>query len=362
MVDDAYLTLALVPGVGTTRLQRLLERFGTAAGALEAPIEELVQAGGMTRTVATAIAATDRDIGRAALASVARMGGRTFTFTDPGYPALLRTISDPPPVLFAKGDLDLLTRPAVAIVGSRDHTQYGAEVTRAIAQAAAGLGLVVVSGMARGLDAIAHQAALDADGPTLGVLGTGLDLIYPAANRELFERVAARGLLLTEFLPGEPPHAASFPRRNRLISGLARVTVVVEAAHTSGALRTAECAQNQGREVLAVPGPITSPISAGTNALIRDGATPLLELRDLMDHYPEVAAPEPAVGSPWHVSQQVRALLTALRKEPLPAERLVDRCGIPVAEALAVLSTLELRGLVRQVGGFYRAAAQGLFQ
>ena len=223
------------------------------------------------------------------------MGGRVLLFDDPEYPPSLRVIPDAPPVLFVQGGLSLLDPPAVAIVGSRDHTAYGGEVGRKLAWGAASAGLVVVSGMARGLDAVAHSAALDAGGGTIGVMGNGLGVVYPAANRRLYSRVERRGLLLTEFPPGERPSAGSFPRRNRLISGLARVTVVVEAARGSGALITAGTALDQGREVMAVPGNITSPTSTGANELIRDGATPLLTIEDLLRHYPE--AVQPAVGT-----------------------------------------------------------------
>lgn len=280
---------------------------------------------------------------------------------DDRYPAILRTIPDSPATLYARGNLDLLTKPAVAIVGSRDHSRYGEEVCRALSLAASGAGLVVVSGMARGLDAVAHGAALEGGGGTIGVLGCGLGVIYPLSNRTLYERVERDGLLLTEAPPGERPHRGSFARRNRLISGLARVTVVVEAAQVSGTLGTVRCAQDQGRDVLAVPGPITSPVSVGTNNLLREGAGPLLELRDLLDHYPELAAG--STGS--KVVQESRAMvdrmLTALRHEPMPAEDLVERIGGPVEVAMEALSILELRGKVRRESGVYRAVADGLF-
>ena len=359
---EAYVTLALVPGVGCTRLQALIARFGSADRVLRASLEDL--RGVVAATVAASIRAADRAATERALATGDGMGARVLIPDDASYPAMLRTIPNPPPLLFVQGDLDLLTRPAVAIVGSRDHTRYGAEVGRAIARAAVEAGLVVVSGMARGLDAIAHLGALDGGGATIGVLGNGLGVISPSAHRELYERVARQGLLVSEFPPGERPSAGSFPRRNRLISGLARVTVVVEAAASSGALGTVEWAQSQGREVLAVPGPITSPVSAGTNALLRDGAGPLLELQDLLDHYPEVASargaaarrPEP------HDRTLFNRLLAALQSEPLPAEQLIERCGAPVDEALEALSVLELGGRVRQEAGWYRAAAGGLFR
>ena len=272
----AYLALVQVPGLGPTRLHSLLQAFDSPRGAHSAPFEFLCAVPDISRACASAIQATPLSAGRRVVEETERLGGRILIPGDVEFPALLRTIPDPPPVLFAMGSLALLERPAVAIVGSRDHTAYGETVARTVAAAAARAGIVVVSGMARGLDAVAHAAALDAGphGATIGVLGNGLGVIYPAANRLLYERVAARGLLLTEFPPGERPHAGSFPQRNRLISGLAQATVVVEAAVGSGALITAGTALEQGREVLAVPGPITSAVSAGTNRLVRDGAAP----------------------------------------------------------------------------------------
>lgn len=297
-----------------------------------------------------------------ALAAAERSGVEVLVPEDDRFPGMLRTIPDPPPILFAKGHLELLSRPAVAIVGSRDHSHYGEEVCRALSHAAAGAGLVVVSGMARGLDAVAHFAAVEAGGGTIGVLGCGIGVIYPVSNRSLYERIERDGLLLTESAPGERPHKGSFARRNRLISGLARVTVVVEAARVSGTLGTVRCAQDQGREVLAVPGPITSSVSAGTNNLLREGAGPLLELRDLLDHYPELGA---AGADESRMVQESRAmvdrLLAALHREPMPAEELVERIGIPVEAAMEALSVLELRGKVRRESGVYRAVADGLF-
>ena len=259
-------------------------------------------------------------------------------------------------------------RECVAIVGSRDHTAYGAEVCRMVAGAAAEAGITVVSGMARGLDAIAHQTALDRGGMTIGVLGNGLGVVYPAANRLLYERVAAEGLLLTEFPPGERPHAGSFPRRNRLISGLARAVVVVEAAATSGALVTVECALAQGKEVLAVPGPITSRASVGVNRLIRDGAAPLLEPADLLGLYPGLAAraesPDAAepqtVAAPPGRTPEERAVMAELVAAGIHLDQLVAILGKPVGAVLGLLLDLELAGFVEQLPGrIFRPAGKG---
>jgi DNA processing protein len=351
----AYVALALIPGIGPSRLHAVLEVCQTATGAFSAPFAFLRSIPGMTVGAASAIAAGSVDRGARALEQAERLGGRVLLLDDPEYPPLLRHVPEPAPVLFALGDASLLERPAVAIVGSRDHTAYGGEVGRAVAWAAASAGLAVVSGMARGLDAVAHDAALDAGGATIGVLGNGLGVVYPAANAGLYRRVAERGLLLTEFPPGERPTAGSFPRRNRLISGLARVTVVVEAAEGSGALITAGTALEQGREVMAVPGNITSSCSVGVNRLIRDGAEPLLDAGDLLAHYPEVEKPatRPPVARPLpdDLSVQDRAIADLLGAEPLLLEDLVVRSGRAPQDVLAALSGLEIAGVVEQHPG-----------
>jgi DNA processing protein len=350
----AMVALSLVPAVGPARLAALLDACQTALGALSAPFAFLATIPGISRACATDIAKARLDEGVRVIARTQELGGRVLLIADPDYPAMLRTIPDPPPVLYARGDLALAGKLAVAIVGSRDHSGYGAEVARLVAGGAAGAGLVVVSGMARGLDAIAHAAALDAGGTTVGILGNGLGVIYPAANRRLYERVGAQGCLLTEFPPGERPTAGSFPRRNRLISGLARVTVVIEAASGSGTMITVDTALAQGREVMAVPGAITSPVSAGTNRLLRDGATPLLELADLLRHYPEVApvaaaSSGPAAGSmppiPPHIGPLERRILELLRTGTLHVDALAEHLELPVGGVLGLLSALELQGL-----------------
>ncbi len=358
----AYVTLALTPGVGAARLATLLSACGSSVGAFSAPIAFLSALPGLGRAVASEIARRSLAEGEQVLETVERLGAVALVPADPHFPRQLREIPEPPPLLFAQGALDLLDRPMVAIVGSRNHTAYGAAACRLVSAAAAEQGLAVVSGMARGLDAIAHRAALDAGGGTIGLLGNGLGVIYPAANHALYDAVAAKGLLLTEFPPGERPHAGSFPRRNRLISGLARATVVVEAAAGSGALITAECALEQGREVLAVPGPITSVTSSGTNRLIRDGATPLLEPADLFQHYPEVAAVRP--GTDWTapsgpaaatLDAAARAVVQALGADLVHVDALAERLARPAGELLGSLCALELAGVVeQQSGGFFR--------
>jgi DNA processing protein len=354
----AYLALVQVPGLGPTRLRSLLHAFGSAIGAHSAPIGLLCSVPGVSRACASAIKATPLSVAHRLVEDVERLGARILLPDDAEFPALLRPIPEPPPVLYALGDLSVLDRPALAVVGSRDHTAYGETVARSAAAHAARAGIAVVSGMARGLDAVAHTAALDAGGTTIGVLGNGLGVIYPAANRGLYERAAERGLLITEFPPGERPHAGSFPQRNRLISGLARATLVVEAAIGSGALITAGSALDQGREVLAVPGPITSAVSAGTNRLLRDGATPYLEPADLFAHYANVVfVPEPATTAdgtrplPETLTEDERAVARLIGTEPLPLDLLAARTTKPVGVLLALLCGLELQGVVEQQPG-----------
>jgi DNA processing protein len=354
----AYLALTQVPGMGSARLRTLLTACSTAIGAHSAPFEFLCALPGFSRPLVTAIKSTPLNTGQKILDDAKKVGAQVLVGEDLQYPELLRHIPEPPTVLFALGNLSLLSRPAAAIVGSRDHSAYGAEVCRQVAGVAAASGVVIVSGMARGLDAVAHTAALDAGGTTIGVLGNGHGVIYPAANRALYERVAEKGLLITEFPPGERPRVSSFPRRNRLISGLSRVTLVIEAAGGSGALITASAALDQGREVMAVPGNITSDVSTGTNRLIRDGAAPLLEPLDLLGHFPEIV-PVTATGHaapaarrlPDTLSPEERELAGLLGPEPTHPDELANRVQRPIGEVLAMLCGLEIAGVVEQGPG-----------
>ncbi len=340
----AYVALALTPGIGSARLRTLLDACDTPLGALAAPLAFLCGLPGMSRAAATAVRDASPTDGARTLRRIAELGGGCLLPDDEGFPEALRQIPDPPTLLFALGRTSLLAHPTVAIVGSRDHTAYGALVCRQLASAAAERGIAVVSGMARGLDAQAHEAALAAGGGTIGVLGNGLGVVYPAANRALYERVGRDGLLLTEFPPGDRPRVGSFPRRNRLISGLARATVVVEARAGSGALITVEAALAQGREVLAVPGPITSPTSVGTNRLLRDGATPVLAPEDLLLLFPEAyPARRPKAEPPDPV-------LEALA-QPAHLDSVATTLGRPVEEVLARLCELEIAGVVEQRPG-----------
>lgn len=355
----ATLALTLVPGIGSQRMRLLLGAFGNAQAVLEAPHAQLAALHGIGKAAATAIRAASPQHGEKVLAQLDQLGARALLPADPDYPAQLVDIPDPPTVLYAWGDVSLLARPAVAMVGSRDHTPYGAEAVRLLASAVARRA-VVVSGMARGIDALAHAAALDVGGGSIGVLGNGFGVIYPAANGALYERMVKEGCLVTEHPPGERPHAGSFSRRNRLISGLARAVVVIEAAAQSGAIVTADSGLEQDRVILAVPGPITSPTSVGCNKLIQQGAKPALCAADILeeiglsgglhDTAMALATPAPRVP-PADLSGLQLTLWNRLTAEPQHVDALVAAARTGASDVLGALTELELRGLVRQTPG-----------
>ena len=356
----ATLALSLVPGIGSQRLRALVSTFGSAQATLAAPQSKLAALDGIGPAAATAIKAACPDDGSRVLDSLKQLGARVLIAGDHDFPASLAEIPDPPAVLYAWGDITLLTRPCVAFVGSRDHTTYGAEAARVLAAAVAPRA-VVVSGMARGIDGIAHAAALDAGAGSIGVLGNGFGVIYPAANRALYERMVRHGCLITEHPPGERPHLGSFSRRNRLISGLSRAVVVIEAAVGSGALVTANLGLEQSREILAVPGPITSPTSVGCNKLIQQGAKAVLCAADILEEIGlssaglreigvALSTPAPRVP-PVNLSGLQLTLWSRMTTEPQHVDALVAATQTGAANVLGALTELELRGLVRQGPG-----------
>lgn len=325
----ASLALSMLSGIGSATFAQLIERFGTAAKALD----DAAFAGRRREAFARA---------DDALADAARAGLHLLTAASPGLPACLLDLEDVPPVLWARGNLDLLDDvPRVAIVGTRRATAYGTRITRALAGALSRAGACVVSGMARGIDGAAHRAALAADGTTIAVLGTGADLAYPAAHCALHAEIGERGLLLSEHPPGERANGGSFPRRNRIIAGLARLTIVVEAGVKSGALITAAHATRLDRAVAAVPGPIDQPQSEGTNLLIRDGAHVIAGVEDalaLMGLTRPVRRPDLTEGGDaWRVWQ-------ALAAGPVVVDALCARTGLPADRCLSAVTDLELRG------------------
>lgn len=344
-----------VSGIGPTRLSALLDVCQSIEAAWKAPIHQL-QAAGLDRRTLESLLQTRRTLDLAAeWARVERSDATVLTWDDADYPQSLRNSPNPPPVLFVRGTLVPEDRWAVAVVGTRRASAYGREVANTLATELARNGITVVSGLALGVDAVAHQAALDAGGRTLAVLGSGVDQIYPQQNRRMGEAIMHSGAVISEYALGTRPDARNFPPRNRIISGLSRGVVVVEAGQTSGALITAKFALEQGREVFAVPGSIFHPGSVGCNELIRNGATPLLSVDDMltsildelnMTRIHEQSAAQRQV--PTNPQEQV--LLDQLSKEPSHVDDIVRRATLPPQQVTGLLAIMELKGLVRQVG------------
>ncbi|HEY7147837.1 MAG TPA: DNA-processing protein DprA [Gaiellaceae bacterium] len=288
------------------------------------------------------------------LARLRDQGVRWIGRGDPEFPSLLGAIHDPPPGLFVRGDgaLETLRGPTTAVVGARACSPYGSHVARMLGRELGRAGVVVVSGLARGVDGEAHRGALDAGGTTIAVLGCGIDRDYPAAHRELAARIRSTGLAVSEYPPGVEPMPWRFPARNRIIAGLSAATVVVEARDRSGALITADLALEEGREVFAVPGEITSALSSGTNDLLKLGATPLTRSADMLEVFGLVGAETTEV----EVSPGATRVLERLRDGPASPDELARTTGLDAGSLAAALTELELAGCAVQGGGVYRAA------
>lgn len=346
-----WLGFNLVRGIGPVRLRALLDVFGDVATAWEAPESELRLVGLDQRSLHNLLQAR-RQLDLEQLQSkVEAAGVQALTWDDPTYPALLQQIPDAPPVLYIKGELTPADEWAVALVGTRKPTLYGREVARLLASELARNGVTVVSGLARGVDGIAHHAALEAGGRTLAVLGSGLDEIYPQEHRVLAERIAECGALISDYPLGTRPEASNFPPRNRIISGLSLGVVVVEAALTSGALITADFAADHGREVFAVPGSILGQSSAGCNRLLRDGAHIVAEIGDILEilSLDQLAAKQ-AAREVLPSNPTEATVLAQLSAEPCYVDDLARAVNLPVETITSALVMMELKGMVRQVG------------
>lgn len=356
----------LVKGIGAVRFQALLDHFGDVQSAWNAPTDVLRQSGLGQKTLENLLQIRAQvDLDRV-WESIQAQGIQVLTWEDEAYPARLKEIDQPPPVLYLRGELKPEDTWAVAIVGTRRITAYGRQVTEEVASALARDGITIVSGLARGVDSVAHQAALEAGGRTLAVLGSGVDRIYPPEHRRLGEQVIAQGALVSDYPLGTPPDANNFPPRNRLISGLSLAVIVVEAGATSGALITAAFAADQGREVFAVPGNINAPSSQGTNRLVRDGAHPLLDVQDVLEVLNLTMVTEQRVARAVLPADATEArLLQVLGRQPLHVDDIRLQTGMPIEQVSAALALMELKGMVRQVGGMHYIALreeQGEYQ
>ncbi|AWN14742.1 DNA-processing protein DprA [Salinisphaera sp. LB1] len=358
---SAWLRLATTPGIGATLAGRLVARFGSAQAALTGSDAGWRDAG-LPAPARRALAEPPGEAMARTEAWLAEDGHHFLTLDHPAYPPALAELDPPPPWLYALGDLDLLDYPAIAIVGSRNPSHAGRDAAHEFGRALAAAGLVVVSGLARGIDAAAHEGALDADGYTIAITGTGLDRVYPAANKALAERIAERGLLLSEFGLGTQPLRGNFPRRNRVIAGLCTATLVVEAARASGSLITARMASAANREVFALPGSIHNPLARGCHQLIREGAKLvettdhiLEEIAGSIDGYRRGPAPRASAQNPEPPeadgNDNAAELLAAVGHDPVRIDDLVARTGWPADAVSSTLLILELEGRVQAVAG-----------
>src|SRR5688500_5242840 len=353
MDDKRYwIGFNLIKGIGAVRLQALIQYFGDLEVAWRASPADLAGAG-LGRKVIERVIQARQEVDLIKLwEKIESQGVKILTWQDESYPGRLKEIDQPPPVLYIRGEYlpdDLF---AVAIVGTRRATPYGRQITEELAAFLAVNGMTVISGLARGVDAIAHQTALKSGGRTIAVLGSGVDKIYPPEHRGLAEQMMERGAIISDYALGTPPDASNFPPRNRIISGLSLAVVVVEAGETSGALITAEFAAEQGREVFAVPGSILAPQSKGTNKLIQRGALPLLSMNDLMQALDLTRVGEQKAARKVIPTDETEArLMNVLGSEPLHVDEIRNQAELPIEKVSATLALMELKGMVRQVGG-----------
>ena len=346
-----WLRLCLIPGIGPERQRELLATFGLPERIFAAGQFSLAQVIG-EKLAATLFSHDNAAQIEAALRWASEPGNHILTLADPAYPqALLQTV-DPPCLLYAKGRIELLNAPAMAMVGARSATPQGEANAEAFAEAFSTAGLTVISGLALGVDAASHRGALKAPGSTIAVVGTGADRIYPARNAALARRISEEGLVISEFALGTAPAPYNFPRRNRIISGLARGVLVVEAALDSGSLITARTALEQGREVFAIPGSIHSPLAKGCHSLIKQGAKLVERAQDVLEelHWGgEVSAVFKAAESPQNAAEA--ALLAVIGFDPVDPDTLVSRTGLTPDALFAILTVLELDGRIARLPG-----------
>ncbi|HPT49469.1 MAG TPA: DNA-processing protein DprA [Accumulibacter sp.] len=348
-----WLRFTLIPGIGGETQRKLLTAFGLPEAVFAAGTEALSQTIG-NKAARLLHAADNRPAVERALAWAASPGHRIVCLADADYPRSLLQIPDPPTLLYVVGRVELLNQTAVAVVGSRNPTAQGIQNAERFASSLTQAGLSITSGLALGIDAAAHRGALTATGDTVAFIGTGIDRMYPAANHSLAREIALRGAIVSEFPLGTPPAAANFPRRNRLISGLSRGVLVVEATVESGSLISARLAAEQGREVFAIPGSIHSPQSRGCHKLIKQGAKLVETVEDVLDELSWTVAP-PGPESAADQPEEANALLQALGFDPCSLDELVGRSGLTTDVVSVMLLHLELDGRVATLpGGRYQ--------
>jgi DNA processing protein len=359
MAEDVFywLALSLTPGAGSILIKRLLDQFKTPEAVFQAPVEELLSIEGLGERVAREIrkGPVEKVVDRE-LYLIKEVGGKIITLKEESYPRRLRDIYDPPALLYVRGELRKEDELAISIVGSRKTSPYGRWVTEKISQDLARHGVTIVSGMARGIDGLAHGGAISGGGRTIAVLGCGVDVIYPAENRNLFKKIIDHGAVLSEFPMGSPPEGGHFPKRNRIISGLSIGVVVVQASAESGSLITAGYALEQGREVFAVPGNVGAEGSRGTHQLIKDGAKLVESSEDILEEIlpqwqRERETAEKAGGPERDLSKEEKTLYELLGESPLHIDALIRGSQFDPGKVSGLLLDMELKGLICQWPG-----------
>ena len=356
---DAFLKLALVNGVGPRTIATLIDHFGSATETLQAKLSQLGQVHRVGPKLSTLIRdSAQSDLCERVLEHCAHHDVQIILAGDPIFPRLLSEIPDPPVMLFVRGTFDPCDQLSIGMVGTRHCTSYGRTMAERLSKTLARYGITIVSGLARGIDAICHRGALEAEGRTLAVLGSSVTDIYPPEHRELAEQIIEHGALISETHPFAQPKAGVFPQRNRIISGLSIGVIVVEAADRSGSLITARHAGEQGRDLFAVPGPATSRMSRGCNQLIRDGALLIQDAEDVIEHLgPLVERAELGDGNVVHHPSELQlneienAVLQAIESLPTDIDQVIVNSKLPVPRVLSTLSVLEMRGLIKRPSG-----------
>jgi DNA processing protein len=357
---EAFVALNMIKEVGPVRVRQLLDRFGDSAAILAASRAQLQQVHGIGPDLSEAIAHWEKTVDLAAeIKRIEQSGCHIVLQSDENYPPLLKQIYDPPVLLYVQGELTVKDRNAVAMVGSRQTTHYGIEIARKLAYQLAYTGVTVVSGGARGIDTAAHQGALSAKGRTIAVLGTGINLVFPAENAELFQRIAAQGAVITQFPFNRPADKQSFPIRNRIVAGMTLGTVVVEANLTSGALITAGLAVDYGRQVFAVPGRVDSPRSKGCHDLIKKGAKLCEGVEDILGEFeymfpasnrPTLLHDAPSLPA-LTLSETEQAVYDLLDKNEISIDDIIRQSGLPSSSVSVALLGLEMKRLIKQLPG-----------
>jgi DNA processing protein len=348
-----WVALTLAPGVGSVLFKRLIEHFGSPEAVFKAKPRDLERIEGIGSKVIVSLQKFDWG-GKAEkeLRAAEKAGARIVILKDEEYPENLRFIYDPPPLLYVLGSLEPRDQWAIAVVGSRYPTTYGKSAAERIAMRLGRQGMTIVSGLARGVDSWAHRGALGGGGRTIGVLGCGIDIVYPPENQDLYDQVAAQGAVLSEFPMGTPPDSDHFPIRNRIISGLSKGVVVVEATLRSGSLITARLALEQGREVFALPGNIDSSRSAGANQLIQQGAKLVTQAEDILEEfYPAASLKISTPSAELRLSEEEKKVFGCLTSEAMHIDQVITRSALASSKVASILLSLELAGHIKQLPG-----------